>query len=94
MAKGGWASCAQQLGGFGKIPAWVHRHARASVLGEVHDASFQDTKPFIRITNNVPWIDKCLNQGQMQRAFDIASYKMMQFLRISLDKAKRSAGFA
>lgn len=93
-AKAGWASCAQQLGGMRGIPGWVTRHARAGVLGKVDDASFLDNKPYIRITNTVPWIDKCLNQGQMQRAFDIASYKMMQFLRISLDKAKRSAGFA
>lgn len=92
-AKAGWASCAQQLGGMRGIPGWVTRHARAGVLGTVDDASFLDTKPYIRLTNTVPWVDKCLNQTQMQRAFDIASYKMMQFLRISLAKAEKSAGF-
>jgi len=92
-AKAGWASCAQQLGGVRGIPGWVTRHARAGVLGTVDDASFLDIKPYIRLTNTVPWVDKCLNQTQMQRAFDIASYKMMQFLRISLAKAEKSAGF-
>lgn len=92
-AKAGWASCAQQLGGMRGIPGWVARHARVGLLGTVDDASFMESKPYIRITNNVPWVDKCLNQTQMQRAFDIASYKMMQFLRISLAKAENAAGF-
>lgn len=93
MAKGGWASCSQQLGGFGKIPAWVSRHALGAGLGSVDDASFLETRPYIRLTNNVPWVDKCLSPTQMQKAFDIASYKMMQFLRHSMAKAVRSSGF-
>ncbi|NBW14645.1 MAG: hypothetical protein EBR82_42265 [Caulobacteraceae bacterium] len=92
-AKAGWASCSQQLGGFGKIPAWVSRHAVGGSLGEVNDASFIPKKPFIRMTNKVPWIDKCLNSQQMQRAIDIAAHKVMQFLKISLAKDKSAAGF-
>jgi hypothetical protein len=91
-AKAGWASCSQQLGGFGKIPAWVTRHARGASLGSVNDASFLDREPFIRMTNKVPWIDKCLSQGQMQRAIDIAAYKIMAFIKISMRKAISSAG--
>jgi len=92
MAKAGWASCSQQLGGFGKIPAWVTRHVGGVSLGLVHDASFLDREPFIRMTNKVPWIDKCLSQAQMQRAIDIAAYKIMAFIKISMRKAISSAG--
>lgn len=91
-AKAGWASCSQQLGGFGKIPAWVTRHAQAQPLGFVNDASFLEREPFIRMTNKVPWIDKCLSQAQMQRAIDIAAYKIMAFIKISIRKAISSAG--
>ncbi|NBQ64095.1 MAG: hypothetical protein EBT95_00770 [Verrucomicrobia bacterium] len=91
-AKAGWASCSQQLGGFGKIPAWVTRHASGSALGSVSDASFLDREPFIRMTNKVPWIDKCLSQAQMQRAIDIAANKIMAFIKISMQKAISSSG--
>lgn len=89
MAKAGWASCAQQLGGFRDIPAWVTRHAVARPLGDVHDATGGDGKSqYVRMTNRVPWIDKCLNLGQIQRALDIQRGKMVNAIQIALSKAR------
>lgn len=88
-AKAGWASCAQQLGGWRGIPGWVTRHARKTVLGEVYDATGgQGTRQFVRMTNRVPWIDKCLNAGQIQRALDIQRGKMVNAIQIALSKAR------
>jgi hypothetical protein len=37
--------------------------------------------------NKVPWIDKCLNAGQIQRALDIQREKMTKAIEIALSKA-------
>lgn len=88
-AKAGWASCAQQLGGWRGIPGWVTRHAGKAVLGNVYDATGgQGSQQFVRMTNRVPWIDKCLNAGQIRRALDIQRGKMVNAIRIALSKAR------
>jgi len=88
-AKAGWASCAQQLGGWRGIPGWVTRHARGQSLGNVYDATGGNgSSQYVRITNNVPWIDKCLNAGQIQRALDIQRGKMTNAIRIALSRAR------
>ena len=89
MAKAGWAHCAQQLGGTsgqtstnidGKqqvmIPKWVKRHMGNPSMGIVIDRSDAQPHGFVTMENMVPWIDKCLNQGQIQRALDIQRDKM------------------
>jgi hypothetical protein len=88
-AKAGWASCAQQLGGWRGIPGWVTRHARKGNLGNVYDATGgSGSSQYVRMTNNVPWIDKCLNPGQIQRALDIQRGKMTNAIRIALSKSR------
>lgn len=88
-AKAGWATCAQQLGGTRGIPAWVNRHAQASQLGDVYDATGgEGSLQYVRMSNRVPWIDKCLNPGQIQRALDIQRGKMVTAIRIALSKAR------
>lgn len=90
-AKAGWASCVQQLGGWrsGEIPAWVTRHARKSVLGNVYDATGSGgNSQYVRMINRVPWIDKCLNPGQIQRALDIQRGKMVNAIQVALSKAR------
>jgi hypothetical protein len=87
-AKAGWASCAQQLGGMRGIPGWVTRHARKTQLGSVHDATGgQGREQFVRMDNRVPWIDKCLNAGQIQRALDIQKGKMINAIRLTLQRS-------
>lgn len=89
MAKAGWASCAQQLGGTRGLPAWVTRHAGQFQLGDVYDATGGDGRQqYVRMNNRVPWIDKCLNTGQIQRALDIQRGKMVTAIRIALSKAR------
>ena len=88
-AKAGWASCAQQLGGWRGIPGWGTRHALRGNLGSVYDATGGNgSSQYVRMTNNVPWIDKCLNPGQIQRALDIQRSKMTNAIRIALSKAR------
>lgn len=88
-AKAGWASCAQQLGGWRGIPGWVTRQAGQRQLGNVYDATGgTGASQYVRMTNNVPWIDKCLNAGQIQRALDIQRGKMTNAIRIALSKAR------
>jgi hypothetical protein len=45
------------------------------------------------MTNSVPWIDKCLNQGQMQRAIDIQKQKMISAIGHSMSRSARAMGF-
>lgn len=88
-AKAGWASCAKQLGGLRNIPAWVYRHAAARQLGDIYDATGGDTSnQYVKMTNRVPWIDKCLNAGQIQSALDIQRGKMVNAIRIALSKSR------
>ena len=42
---------------------------------------------YVTMTNQVPWIDQCLNAGQIQRALDIQKDKMTKAIEIALSKA-------
>ena len=92
MAKSGWAACANILGGMRGIPQWVTRHANKMGKGFVMDFTSQPN-PYLILVNEIPWVDKCLNQGQMQRALDIQAQKMMTAVDIAMSKDARSLGF-
>ncbi len=88
IAKAGWADCAKQLGGSRGIPGWVTRHAGKKAKGSVQDnskASGDDQS--VTMTNSVPWIDQCLNSGQIQAALDIQREKMVKAIEITLARA-------
>lgn len=87
-AKGGWAACAKAIGGARGIPGWVSRQTSRLSTGSVINNTQNTRNPFVAMTNGVPWIDKCLNEGQMQRAFDIQKEKMITYI----DRVIRSAG--
>jgi hypothetical protein len=88
IAKAGWADCAKQLGGSRGIPQWVTRHAGKRAKGSVVDNSEASAdEQYVTMTNQVPWIDKCLNAGQIQRALDIQKDKMTKAIEITLSKA-------
>jgi hypothetical protein len=91
-AKAGWAACAKELGGWRGIPAWVHQQTSKRRLGGVDDAT-AGKNPHVIMTNSVPWIDKCLNQGQMQRAIDIQKQKMISAIGHSMSRSARAMGF-
>lgn len=89
IAKAGWASCAQQLLGTRGIPQWVTRHIRKKPLGDVQDATKNEgSSQYVRMTNRVPWIDQCLNPGQIQRALDIQRGKMVNAIQMALSRAR------
>lgn len=92
-AKGGWAACAKQIGGTRGIPGWVSRQTQRLAGGAVVDNTRNSSNPFVAMTNSVPWIDKCLNGGQMQRAFDIQREKMMSYIDRVISGAGSKAGF-
>jgi hypothetical protein len=92
MAKSGWAACAKILGGMRGIPQWVTRHANKLGKGFVMDFSGQKN-PYLILVNEIPWVDKCLNQGQMQRALDIQTQKMMTAIDIAMSKDAKAMGF-
>lgn len=92
IAKGGWAACAARLGGFRDIPAWVYNQAKQRSLGGVEDFT-AGKNPHVIMTNSVPWIDKCLSQGQMQKAIDIQKQKMIDAIGQSMTRSARAMGF-
>lgn len=87
IAKAGWAHCAKQLGGARGIPQWVTRHAGKRANGSVVDNSEATSDQYVIMSNHVPWIDNCLNEGQIKRALDIQKEKMIKAIEIALSKA-------
>jgi hypothetical protein len=64
FAKGGWATCAAQLGGTRGIPAWVTRH---KTPGTVIDET-ESENPKITIRNDVNYTSKVLSDSNVQGA--------------------------
>jgi hypothetical protein len=90
-AKAGWADCAKKLGGSRGIPQWVTRHAGKRASGIVTDnTNSRGNEQYILMENSVPWIDKCLNGGQLQRALDIQREKMNAAIEIALSRSSRA----
>lgn len=88
MAKAGWASCAQQLGGVAgrmpasigqqqAVPAWVKRHVGGKSSGTVIDMADKLLNASVKMINHVPWVSKCLTDTEAQRALDIQREKML-----------------
>lgn len=90
IAKAGWASCAKQIGGTRGIPQWVTRHANKMQTGSVIDnTKAAGNEQYVLMQNNVPWIDKCLTENQMQRALDIQREKMNVAIEKTLQREAR-----
>lgn len=99
IAKAGWAACAKQLRGSKDtrsrargVPGWVTRHIDKRAKGDVSDMT-AGKNPYVEMTNLVPWIDKCLSPGQMQRALDIQREKMIKATEYAMAADARKAGF-
>ena len=90
IAKSGWASCAKQIGGTRGIPQWVTRHSNRRQTGSIIDNSkASGDEQYVLMQNNVPWIDKCLTENQMQRALDIQREKMNVAIEKTLQREAR-----
>ena len=93
IAKSGWAVCAGILGGFRGIPKWVYRHTGG---GRVVDNSAVRaglfSKPFISMTNTIPWIGNVISKSTIQRSIDIQVIKMIRRLAIIANYERKKAG--
>ena len=104
IAKAGWASCAEQLGGTGgrmmalgggqqqAVPAWVKRHVGGRASGSVIDQADKILNASVRMINHVPWVSKCLTDSEAQRALDIQREKMAKRLEYQLAAELRKVG--
>ena len=93
IAKSGWAVCAGLLGGFKKIPKWVYRHTGG---GRVNDQSGKGlgivSKPFIQMTNTIPWINAVISTATIQKSIDIQIIKMIKRLGYITAAESKKAG--
>jgi hypothetical protein len=93
IAKSGWAVCAGLLGGFKPIPKWVYRHTGG---GRVNDQSGKGlgivSKPFIQMTNTIPWINAVISTATIQKSIDIQITKMIKRLRYITAAESKKAG--
>ena len=93
IAKSGWAVCAGLLGGFKGIPKWVYRHTGG---GRVNDQSGKGlgivSKPFIQMTNTIPWINAVISTATIQKSIDIQIIKMIKRLGYITAAESKKAG--
>ena len=93
IAKSGWAVCAGILGGFRGIPKWVYRHTGG---GRVNDKSQTAlgtiSKPYVQMTNTIPWINNVISTGTIQKSIDIQVLKMIKRLSIIANYESKKAG--
>ena len=93
IAKSGWAVCAGLLGGFKGIPKWVYRHTGG---GRVNDQSGKGlgivSKPFIQMTNTIPWINAVISSATIQKSIDIQIIKMIKRLGYITAAESKKAG--
>jgi hypothetical protein len=93
IAKSGWAVCAGLLGGFKGIPKWVYRHTGG---GRVNDQSGRGlgivSKPFIQMTNTIPWINAVISTATIQKSIDIQITKMIKRLGYITAAESKKAG--
>jgi len=93
IAKSGWAVCAGLLGGFKPIPKWVYRHTGG---GRVNDQSGKGlgivSKPFIQMTNTIPWINAVISTATIQKSIDIQIRKMIKRLGYITAAESKKAG--
>jgi hypothetical protein len=90
IAKSGWAVCAGLLGGFGKIPKWVYRHTGGGRVIDKTKAGII-SKPFIQMTNTIPWINNVISEATIQKSIDIQVINMIkQFSKIAAHQSKKA----
>ena len=92
LAKAGWASPAKYLGGTRGIPSWVTRHTDGRALGSIDDQTSRRSRPYIKMTNHVPYVSNCLSPAQIGRALDIQRQKMIRAINIAASKRAKASG--
>jgi hypothetical protein len=93
IAKSGWAVCAGILGGFRGIPKWVYRHTGGGRVVDNSKAVIGSfSKPYISMTNTIPWIANVISKSTVQKSIDIQVIKMIKRLSIIANYERKKAG--
>jgi hypothetical protein len=93
IAKSGWAVCAGILGGFRGIPKWVYKHTGGGrVVDNSKAAIGAFSKPYISMTNTIPWIANVISKSTVQKSIDIQVIKMIKRLSIIANYERKKAG--
>jgi hypothetical protein len=102
IAKAGWASCAEQLGGAkavrskddGRVdlPKWVRRHLKNRESGTVADNSSDLKNPFVELKNTVRYIGQVISPQTIQQTIDTQILRMINRLAIIAAAEARKAG--
>src|SRR5215469_6431578 len=77
--KGGWATCAKQLGGTRGIPGWVSRQGSPGSVEEHYDQA----KVKIIMTNQVPYASDILDDAHKAQAVNISIDRLLKSIRIA-----------
>jgi hypothetical protein len=93
IAKSGWAVCAGILGGFRGIPKWVYKHTGGGrVVDNSKSVIGAFSKPYISMTNTIPWIANVISKSTVQKSIDIQVIKMIKRLSIIANYERKKAG--
>ena len=93
IAKSGWAVCAGILGGFRGIPKWVYRHTGGGRVVDNSKATIGAfSKPYISMTNTIPWVSNVISKSTVQKSIDIQVVKMIKRLSIIAAYQSKRAG--
>ena len=102
MAKAGWASCAEQLGGAKavrskddgrvELPKWVRRHLKTRESGSVADNSSDKKNPFVELKNTVRYIGQVISPQTIQQTIDTQILRMINRLAIIAAYEAKKAG--
>jgi hypothetical protein len=93
IAKSGWAVCAGILGGFRGIPKWVYKHTGGGRVVDNSKAVIGAfSKPYISMTNTIPWIANVISKSTVQKSIDIQVIKMIKRLSIIANYERKKAG--
>ena len=77
FAKGGWATCAKQLGGLKNIPAWVSKHNTPATVTDNTSAE----NPSITISNDVNYTSQVLSASGIKGALRDREVKLTSRLK-------------
>ncbi len=80
FGKGGWAACAQALGGTRGIPGWVSRQKSPGTVAERYHTAISS----VVMTNEVPYASEIITAAGKADALAIAAERLAKSIRIAV----------
>jgi len=77
--KGGWATCARQLGGTRGIPGWVSRQNSPGIV----DEHYGEDRTTITLTNQVSYASDILDEAHKAQAVNISIDRLLKSIQIA-----------